>query len=150
MRSVHQLDKQGTARKVIDFYAQQPLEYAKKLAQQVRLTYLQLCKNSSWASREISLTVAEKEAQKLVPVRQEVFTGPLQMDYLNEVVGSAAVADLGLDGEVLWEIGNFMDGRNSVLDIRNAVSAGFGAQPVEKVMNAVQLLEKANLVKIKK
>ncbi|MDZ7344755.1 MAG: M28 family peptidase, partial [candidate division KSB1 bacterium] len=33
MRSVHQLDKQGTAKKLIDFYAQQTLEYAKKLAQ---------------------------------------------------------------------------------------------------------------------
>jgi aminopeptidase-like protein len=150
IRSVQELDAQKAAQTMIDLYTQQTGRYAKELENSARQVYQHLCATSKWTPREVSLTSVEKDAQKLVPLRQEVFTCPLEMSYLSEKVGSSAVANIGLDGDVLWEIGNFMDGNNSVLDIRNAVSAEFGPQPLEKVVNFVRLLEQAKLVSIKR
>jgi hypothetical protein len=150
IRSVQQLDNQKTAQKLIDLYAMQAGRYTSDLEQQVRQMYQYLCNASKWLPRKISFTAAEKNAQKLISVREKVFTGPLEISYLSEMAESAAVASIGLDGEVMWEIANFMDGKNSVLDIRNAVSAEFGPQSLEKVVNFVRLLEQTKLVKVAK
>jgi aminopeptidase-like protein len=148
IRSVQELDNRKTAKKLIDLYAVQADRYANDLEQQIRQTYQHLCAASKWTPRAISLTAEEKEVQKLIPARLEIFTGPLEMGYPNEVLEPSAVAGIGIDGDIMWEIANFMDGKNSVLDIRSAVSAEFGPQPLEKVVNFVRMLEQAKLIKL--
>lgn len=151
--SVRQVDKKHFAGEMIDRSLQQLSSHATALEQNVQTAYSLLCGVNKWTRRKISLTAEETAAQKMIPTREPVFTGPLEMGYLTEKLSAssngAAVRDIGLGDEVLFEIGNFMDGKRSVLDVRNAVSAEFGPQPLEKVVSFVKILEKAALAKFK-
>ena len=53
-------------------------------------------------------------------------------------------------GRADFEIRNFIDGRRSILDIRNAVSAEHGPVALEGAENYILLLEKTGFVKIEK
>jgi len=53
-------------------------------------------------------------------------------------------------GRADFEVRNFIDGQRSILDIRNAVSAEYGAVALEGVENYILLLEKTGFVKIEK
>lgn len=153
--SVRQLDKQRLAAGAIDRSLQQLHTHAAALEQNVQLAYNQFCADKKWVPRKITLTSDEVAAQKMIPVREPVFTGPLEMGYLVEKLAGATgtglpVEAIGLSGEVTYEIANYMDGRRSVLDLRNAVSAEFGPQPLSKVVDFVKLLEQAKLVRLRK
>jgi hypothetical protein len=53
-------------------------------------------------------------------------------------------------GRADFEVRNFIDGRRTILDIRNAVSAEYGPIGLEGVENYILLLEKTGFVKIEK
>ena len=147
--SVRQLDKNRFAGEIIDRSLQQLSDHAAALEQNVQMAYSMLCGVNKWTLRKITLTADEMAAQKIVPQREPVFTGPLEMGYLNEKLGIASVSDVGLDDEVIFELCNYIDGRRSVLDVRNAVSAEFGPLSLEKVVGFVALLERAGVAKNK-
>jgi len=148
--SVRQLDKQRMAASSIDHSVEQLNNQAAALEQNFQMTYNQVCATNKWTPRKITLTADEIAAQKMIPARAPVFTGPLEMGYLNEKLGAASVSNIGLDGEVIFELCNYIDGRRSVLDVRNAISAEFGPQPLEKVVDFVKMLEQSGLVRMKK
>lgn len=147
--SVRQLDKQGLAAAGIERNLQQLNNHAAALAQNVRMVYEELCRVKGWQPRRIGLTNEELAAEKLVPAREPVFTGPLETGYVAEKLAGSAPGSIGLSSEVTFEIANFMNGKRSVLDLRNAVSAEFGPQALDKVVNFVKLLEQADLVQVR-
>ena len=50
---------------------------------------------------------------------------------------------------ILYEIGNFIDGRRSISDIRDAVSAEFGALPLPSVVDYFERLAKSGAITLK-
>jgi hypothetical protein len=90
-----------------------------------------------------------------VPVRNPAVKGPLVPggDWLVDKVGRAsasiAIAQVPRSDDVTYEIVNFIDGRRSITEIRNAVSAEF--QPVDQaaVAEYIDLLARAGAVTLK-
>lgn len=145
--SVRQLDKKHFAGEMIDRSLQQLNSHATALEQDVQMTYGLLCGVNKWMTRKIALTADELAAQKMIPQREAVFTGPLEMGYLNEKLGAETSSKIDLGDEIIFELCNFIDGKRSVLDVRNAISAEFGPQSLEKVVGFVKTLERAGLVR---
>ena len=52
------------------------------------------------------------------------------------------------DSRMTYEILNFVDGKRSILDIRNAVSAEYEPVPVEWVTEFLDVLSKAGVVRM--
>ncbi len=121
--------------------------------QDVRDLYLALC-----ASRKVSpeppladLTPEEREADGLVPGRVRQFPGPLADDFISLKLESQGIHFDNPFPEVAgYEIAAFMDGRRSVLDIRNAVSAECGPVRLADLRDYIQKLERAGVILVKK
>jgi len=115
--------------------------------------YLINCNNKNITSLEISLTDEEKNASKIIPVRNSELKGPLSSDFVRkELEGQEVNLDLPITrigGAVTYEVLNFVDGKNSILDIRNAVSAEFEPVPVSWVKEYLELLSLADIVRMK-
>lgn len=97
-----------------------------------------------------SLSAEDKAAARIVPVRDERFIGPLEMDYLVEKIGEEAVNGIKLFGDAAYEALNFADGRRSLLDITRAVSAEIQPVSVSAVTGFFELLAKAELVSLQR
>ena len=100
-----------------------------------RQFYIEACRAIGVEQKNIELTVAENKAKKLIPVRNQDLKAPLGRDYLRNKLESTGI-NMNLpiskvDRRITYEILNFIDGKNSILDIRNAVSAEFGPVPVD-------------------
>ena len=50
---------------------------------------------------------------------------------------------------IVYELGNFVDGKRSISDIRDAVSAEFGALPLASVVDYFERLEKTGAITLK-
>ncbi len=111
-------------------------------------TYAELCLKLKVKPQPLSLTPEEKESSGIIPVRNPDFVCPLETDYLIEKLGAAAVGQIKLRGNAAYEALNFADGKKSVLAISNAVSAEYGPQKIQDVMDFFTALEKAGLVKV--
>ncbi len=91
---------------------------------------------------------SEKKLQGIVVKRTALFTGPLEFSYLTGKLGAETVeGKIRIGGNVQFEAANFMDGKRDLLEIYNAVSAEYGPQKPEDVMEFIILLEKAGLVR---
>ncbi len=110
------------------------------------------CDQNGVAPREISLTAEEKAAMKVIPVRNPNLKGPLGRDYLAaKLKGQNANLDLAIyraAGNTAYEVLNFMDGKNSLFDIRNAVSAEYEPFPLKWVEEFAGVLAKAGIIKM--
>lgn len=90
-----------------------------------------------------------------VPSRSSGVKGPLDPD--NDWVvarGGAAVRNLALlktrnSSDVAYEIANFIDGRRSISDIRDAVSAELGSVPLPSVVEYLELLARIGAITLK-
>ena len=111
-------------------------------------TYAELCMKLKVKPQPLGLTPEEKKSSGIIPVRNPDFICPLEMDYLVEKLGAAAVGQIKLSGNAAYEALNFVDGKKSVLSISNAVSAEYGPQKIQDVMDFFVALEKAELVKL--
>ena len=95
----------------------------------------------------VTLSDAEKEASRIIPVRNPEFPGPIDSAYLSGILSKQDLELLGVfSGLQLYEIGAFIDGQRSSLEIRNAVSAECGPVPLEHVLAYLRFLEKGGLV----
>jgi len=112
--------------------------------------YKTLCAKAGVPARALALTETERRLSRLVPVRAETFIGPLQMDFLIEKAGPEAAAKVRLRGNTAYEALNHVDGRMSVHDIAQAVSASYGPLEIQDVHDFFTVLEKAGLVVLKK
>jgi len=102
--------------------------------------------------QKIVITPEEKAADKIIPRRNPDLKGPLGRGYLQEKLeGKGANTDLPInrmDGRITHEILNFVNGKNSVWDIRNAVSAEYEPVPIKWIEDFLNLLAKADIVRM--
>jgi len=100
-----------------------------------------------WVPEISGLNQAERAAAEIIPWRIPGFPGPITLEYLIMKTSEADLEPfLQMSGLVLYEIGAFMDGKLSALDIRDAVSAEFRPVDVDKVVAYIRLLKRAGLV----
>lgn len=95
----------------------------------------------------------EKLAARIVPRREETLKGPVGRGLRDRLKDSPESFNLPLlrkNGLVTYEILNFIDGKNSLLDIRNAVSAEFEPLPLQWVEDYIRLLARAGVVIVEK
>ena len=112
--------------------------------------YKNICRKLGTTQRAVEMSSEEKTMSTVVPVRSEDFVCPLQTDWLAEKIGSEALEEIKLRGYGSYEALNFADGRRSLLDIANAVSAEYGPVKLEDIFSFFRLLEKAGLVEMRK
>lgn len=95
----------------------------------------------AWSDGEIRLS-------RLIPVRTEKMRGYFNGWEFYQKVREMKVPPSYRIGRADFEVRNFIDGRGSILDIRNALSAEYGPIGLEGIENYIQLLEKTGYVKI--
>ncbi len=107
----------------------------------------------------ISPAAAAQGEGRLVFHRTAKFKGPLSTfgyDYLTDHYGSEKADGIrllqyrglrGSGGEYAYEVLNFVDGRRTAQEIRDLVSAIYGAVPLELVIEYLRALEKISVAK---
>jgi hypothetical protein len=106
----------------------------------------------SWDDQRAAPNVSDNR----VPVRNASVKGPLAPngDWVMEKAGASAatiaITRVPNSDDVTYEIVNFIDGRRSVSDIRNAVSAEFTPIDLKAVAEYIDVLDKAGAVTFKK
>lgn len=113
-------------------------------------SYQRLCQKLGVKPHKLTLSSEEQELKKIIPQREENFVCPLQGDYLEKKLGEGALRKIKLGPLAAYEALNFADGRRSLLDIRNAVSAEFGSVSLQDVHDFFKILEQAELVRLKR
>jgi len=96
------------------------------------------------------LTPEEKEAARLIPSRIPGFPGPLSDEYIALKLEPKGIPYNNPFSEAAgFEVGAFIDGKRSVLEIRNAVSAECGPVRLADVRDYVQKLAAAGVIVLK-
>ncbi len=108
------------------------------------------CLKENLKPQKPALNDGETRLSRLVPVRTEKMLGYFNAWEFYQKVREMKVPPSYRIGRADFEVRNFIDGRRSILDIRNAVSAEHGPIPLEGVENYILLLEKTGFVKIEK
>jgi hypothetical protein len=114
------------------------------------MTYRLCCQRENLKPQKPSLSEVELRLAKLVPERTEKMRGYFNAWEFYQKVREMKVPPTYRIGRADFEVPNFIDGRRSILDIRNAVSAEHGPVGLEGVENYILLLEKTGFVKIEK
>jgi hypothetical protein len=115
--------------------------------------YRARCLKEGLKLQPVVLSADEIRLGKLIPLRTEKMTGPLDlMEYYNKVWGGADNQALMKVSAMEGEIRNYIDGRRSILQVRNATAAeaAFMNVPIpalQDVENFIKLLEKYGYVK---
>jgi aminopeptidase YwaD len=115
--------------------------------------YRACCLKEGLKPQPIGLSADEIRLGKMIPLRTEKMTGPLDlMEYYNKVWGGADNQALMKVSAMEGEIRNFIDGRRSILQVRNAAAAeaAFMNVPIpalQDVENFIKLMEKYGYVK---
>ena len=112
--------------------------------------YAQICESVGTRVRKRSLTDDEKKMSRIVPVRKKDFVCPLNNDYVTAKLGEEAFTGIDLGPYETYEALNFADGKRSVLDIAQAVSAEYGPVDPNKVLAFLRVLERAELLILNK
>jgi hypothetical protein len=118
--------------------------------------YAYLCREHGQNPVKPSLTAEEKRLHRYIPRRIVGLEYLVDFMYLEKALKDDAIKQkltvFKLGRFVPWEALNFADGKRSILEIRNALSAEFN--PIEISLQVVQeylnALEKAGVVKIEK
>jgi aminopeptidase YwaD len=115
---------------------------------EVEETYDLACIREKVKPQKPSLSQDEIRLSKLIPVRTAKMQGYFDArDFYQKVREMKEMPPFQL-GRADYEVRNFINGKRSVLDIRNAVSAEYGPLPLKSVEGYILLLEKTGFVKI--
>lgn len=112
--------------------------------------YRDLCLRAGAVPQKITLTADELRLDKLVPKRTDAWTGLFDdqaFSVKRREMKDAPAASLGRNEA---DVRNAVDGKRSILRIREFVTAGKGALRLQDVENYLLLLEKTGFVKIEK
>jgi hypothetical protein len=120
------------------------------LLREVEGVYRMRCAGENVKPQKPVLSDAESRLSRLVPVRTEKMRGYFNAWEFYQKVREMKVPPSYRIGRADFEVRNFIDGRRTILDIRNAVSAEYGPIGLEGVENYILLLEKTGFVKIEK
>ena len=114
--------------------------------------YEALCSQKGIKPESIKLSPEEVALQKIIPVRNENLKGPLIWGYLQRKLGDKNLSDKLIifkrDRRITYEILNFIDGKNSLLEILNAVSAEYHPVSLEEVVEFLEILDQAEIIKL--
>jgi aminopeptidase YwaD len=116
--------------------------------------YQSRCRKDGLKPQAVVATAEEIRLGKVVLSRTEKMAGPLdRMDYYTRIQDKDARPIVGKVGGVEGEIRNFIDGRKSILQIRDAVAAeaafmNLPAPSITDVEGFIKLLEKFGYVKL--
>ena len=94
------------------------------------------------------LTSDEKRLARLIPQRTDMMKDYFNARAFAERIKEKAHPEYSLERAEDFEIRNFIDGKRSILDIRNAVSAEFRIIPLRDVENYIRTLEIGGMVKV--
>ncbi len=108
--------------------------------------YKKLCEGFGTKPKKLVLSSEEAELNRIVPQRRATFVCPLQREYVTDRLGEKAFAGVDISGYPAYEALNYADGKRSLLDIANAVSAEYGPIEPQKFYDYFRVLEKAELV----
>ncbi len=111
--------------------------------------YAQICKDAGMRMITTSLSEKEKRLGQIVPVRDKDFVCPLNNDYVVDKLGENPFSGIALGRQETYEALNFVNGKRSVLDIAEAVSAEYGPVDPQMVLAFFEVLEKAGLLSFK-
>lgn len=116
---------------------------------ELETTYQLACVEKKVKPEKLMLTPDEMRLSKMIPVRK-----PQSQD-LDPWMAMMKLREMNLQISPLiyqaeFELRNFIDGKRSILDIRNAASAEYEPLPLLEVEKYFQALEKAELIEIKK
>jgi hypothetical protein len=112
--------------------------------------YLDRCRALNAKPLPVMPSSGAGTADRLVPVRHPDFICPLETDYLVEKLGPEVRARLRLRGNAAYEALNFVDGKRTTGEIRNAVSAACGPQNPADLAEYFNVLVEAGLITWKK
>lgn len=145
---------------------QQQQNFAMLLQEQLQTDYNLRCRELEIAAEKISLTVQEQELSRLIPVPVPGIMGTSSYfgDYYLNVLGREKLDSFGLNPNFSYgiigytEAHNFIDGKNSILEIYQATSAelwseGYPAYhdiSLSEVASYIRMLEAAQVISIKK
>ena len=116
---------------------------------EVEETYNLRCQREKLKPQKPGLSQDEMRLSKLVPVRTEKMRGYFDAREFYQKMREMKETPSQL-GRADYEVRNFIDGKRSILDIRNAVAAEYGPIPLKSVEGYVLVLEKTGFVKIEK
>jgi len=113
--------------------------------------YKELCIQRGKKISSSVMTKEEKQAKQLIPMRNNNYPGPLSIDYITlELKEKGWSYHNPFTGFQRYELGAFIDGNRSALDIHNAVSAECGPVKLSDVLDYLKKLEAIGLVSFKK
>ena len=115
---------------------------------EVQETYNLRCLKENLKPQKPSLSPDEVRLGKRVPVRTEKMLGYFDAFEFFQKMREMKEPPAFMLGRADYEVRNFIDGRRSILDIRNAVSAEYGPLSLKGVEGYILLLEKMGFVKI--
>ncbi len=116
---------------------------------EIEEVYKLRCWEENIKPQKLVLTKDEIRLSKLVPLRTERMRGYFDyMEFRERLKDQKGLPTYNL-GRAEFEVRNFIDGKRSILEIRNAVSAEFEPLALKDVENAILVLEKAGFVEIK-
>ena len=129
------------------------MELCRNLSQRGRLALDDLRRHYEIAAKRAGVkdlypeaTVEERRLSRLVPKRTREMTGYFDYRGFQERIKGLNIPRYGLRKDEQFEIRNFIDGRRSILDIRNAVSAEFRPIPLADIENYIKALEIGGMV----
>ncbi len=111
--------------------------------------YIQFCQKLAITPLGVTLTSEERKLSRIVPIRNENFICPLEREYVIDKLGEGAFDGVELRGYMDYEALNFVDGKRTVLEIAQAVSAEYGPADPQMVYAFFKVLEKAELIAFK-
>lgn len=116
----------------------------------IRKLYQVLClERGLAASSAAALEPEVTEETSRVPERTQTVPGPTAIyyyDYLKDKLGAEG-SESSLSDNVQYEILNFVDGVRTVQEIRDAVSAELDPVPIEAVIEQLEMLERAEVIR---
>jgi hypothetical protein len=121
------------------------LPYYRELEQ----VYRSRCLKEKLIPQRIALTAEEIRLGKLLPVKTEKMKGLFDSQEFAAKRREMKDAPAYQLGRSESEVRNFIDGKRSILEIRNAVAAVSAPVPLKGVENCIKVLEKAGFVTIR-
>lgn len=106
------------------------------------------CLRENVKPQKPSLSQDEIRLSKLIPVRTEKMRGYFDAREFYQKMREMKELPSYQLGRAEYEVRNFIDGKRSILDIRNAVAAEYGPVPLKGVEGYILVLEKAGFIKI--
>ncbi len=113
-----------------------------------RTLYEELCRRAGLAALPESALEPKPTAEtSRIPKRSETVRGPTSVYYYDYLEDKLGATESPLSGAVRYEILNFVDGRRTVQEIRDAVSAELDPVAIDDVIAHLEMLERADVVR---